>query len=269
MGTWGPGLYCNDISEDVKNTYMDQLRRGKNNEEIVKDLLRDYAKEIVDADDAINFWLALADTQWKVGRLLPEVKEKALMYLNDTLPSDVWIGTKELNKRKIVLENLRNQLSLPVPPAKRIPQYRLFKCNWIIGDTYAYKLTSNLSKEKGLYGRYVVFRKITEDNWWPGHVVPIVHFFRWIGNSVPDLCEVVNLGLLPLYLYSKDEFAYRIKLLTTSVKIIPKSNLTLLGNDSDFTPASEVNILPNKIVHAWEWNELEVNIIQAVLRFPG
>ena len=32
-----------------------------------------------DDEEEPSFWFALADTQWKYGRLLPEVKEKAIL----------------------------------------------------------------------------------------------------------------------------------------------------------------------------------------------
>lgn len=29
MGTWGYGLYSDDVTRDVKDIYVDKLRRGK------------------------------------------------------------------------------------------------------------------------------------------------------------------------------------------------------------------------------------------------
>ena len=35
-----------------------------------------------DVEEEPLFWFALADTQWNYGRLLPEVKEQALAWLD-------------------------------------------------------------------------------------------------------------------------------------------------------------------------------------------
>lgn len=29
MGAWGPGLYSDDVTEDVRGIYVDKLHRGK------------------------------------------------------------------------------------------------------------------------------------------------------------------------------------------------------------------------------------------------
>ena len=38
--------------------------------------------------------------------------------------------------------------------------YRFFKCEWNIGDVFAYKFESSESKEKGSFGKYILFQKI-------------------------------------------------------------------------------------------------------------
>jgi cytochrome c-type biogenesis protein CcmH/NrfF len=41
MGSWGPKLYQDNIAEDIRDYYKDQLKRGKTNEEIIKKLIED------------------------------------------------------------------------------------------------------------------------------------------------------------------------------------------------------------------------------------
>ena len=76
MSIWGPGLYQNDVSDDVKSYFRDQLHRGKNTSQITLELMKSFQEELKDPDDGPNFWMALADVQWDMGRLLPEVREK-------------------------------------------------------------------------------------------------------------------------------------------------------------------------------------------------
>ena len=74
MGAWGTGLYQNDIGLDVRDYFKDELHRGKSGTEITEELSVIHAESIQDADDAPEFWLALADTQWDMGRLQENVK---------------------------------------------------------------------------------------------------------------------------------------------------------------------------------------------------
>lgn len=48
MGTWGTGLYQNDVSEDIKSELIDMCRRGHTIEEATELLIKGYAEYIED-----------------------------------------------------------------------------------------------------------------------------------------------------------------------------------------------------------------------------
>ena len=81
MGVWGFSLYENDIGSDVRAYFEAQLRNGKSGSTITQELVEQYQDALADPEDAPAFWLALADTQWDLGRLEKGVKDKALLYL--------------------------------------------------------------------------------------------------------------------------------------------------------------------------------------------
>ena len=239
MGAWGTSLYANDSASDIRGDYVDKLKRGKTNEEATKELI-DANRDIMgDTEEEPLFWFALADTQWNYGRLLPEIKEKALFYLSQDEELERWkeSGEKQLNAWKKTLETLKEKLESPQPPAKKVSKYRLYQCKWKLGDIFAYRFTSSYSKEKGFEGKYVVFRKVSEDVWWPGHIIPVVQVYKWIGDDVPSIDKLSNFDLLSAF-YSPSVFnkfpnkvlEYKIKLISESEKNIPKENLTFLGN---------------------------------------
>lgn len=180
MGAWGPGLYQDDVAEDVKTEYVNLLRIGKTNQEATEKLIEDNRMIINDFDDAPIFWFALADTQWKLGRLLPYVKDKALMYLTKEDDLKKWDnGNKTSYKyRKKVLEELIQRLNSPMPALKKISLYKYFKCSWNVGDTYAFRLESEHSKLNNLFGHYLIIHKIDEYHWKKGNefdTFPIVY----------------------------------------------------------------------------------------------
>ena len=188
MGTYGPKLYQDDLAADVREQYIDRLHGGKTGTEITREMLDEYRTEIDDRDDASVFWFALANTQWELGRLENEVKENALALIDAGVDLARWNAEdpKAAKVRQRVIEDLRQKLLTPQPPEKPIRPYRLYRCAWAYGDVFAYQLTCDLAKEKGLWGRYLLIRKIDETTWHPGHIVPIVHVKMTDGTDLPS-----------------------------------------------------------------------------------
>jgi len=56
---------------------------GKTNLEATTNLLEDEYDIWNDGEDGPLFWFALEDTQWKYAKLLDEVKEQALYYIQN------------------------------------------------------------------------------------------------------------------------------------------------------------------------------------------
>lgn len=164
---------------------------------------------------------------------------KALFYLSQDKELERWqeSGQKQMNAWKRTLETLKEKLNSPQPPIKKVSKYRFYKCKWNLGDIFAYQFTGKYSEEKGFKGKYVVFRKVSEDTWWPGHIVPVVQVYKWIGSDIPSIDKLYDFDLLPAF-YSPLVFEkfpdkileYKIKLLSDSERAIPKENLTFLGN---------------------------------------
>ena len=103
MGTWGTGIYDDDVSSDVKYEYVDMLRQGVSNEEATQKLINRWDTE--DIEEGPIFWFALANIQWDYGRLLEYVKEEALKHIRNKLDLERWKDNKELyRKRKEALE---------------------------------------------------------------------------------------------------------------------------------------------------------------------
>jgi hypothetical protein len=89
MGFWGNGLYSNDTSSEVKEQFVEYLREGMDTETITSILIEENEELLDDPFDGRMFWLALADTQWNWGRLLPNVKEKALKIISEIPYMDI------------------------------------------------------------------------------------------------------------------------------------------------------------------------------------
>ena len=119
MGTWGAGIYQNDVGEDVKEEYISKLKAGKTDEEALNEILKDYKDEIQDADDIYEVYFSLADTMWKKGRLTEEIKNKALELISQEEQSGRWESEGLQKQRHKVLMKLKENLLLEMPERKK------------------------------------------------------------------------------------------------------------------------------------------------------
>lgn len=265
MGAWGANLYQDDVALDVKDEYKDNLRRGKTNEETMQEIIDKYQELLEDEEDRGVFWLALADTQWNLGRLDEQVKEQALEIIELGTDLKRWeINEKLYNKRKEILEKLKEKLLSPQPEEKRMPKYRTYKCEWKNGDVFAYQLKSEYAKEQGLEGRYLIIQKIDEIDWYPCSTIPLVRVKITEDKTIPktekeiDELEYIQTwftsyerrfagfsALRPLkdqikgMSFNTDEYGllpeYMASIVITS-KNMTKGKLTYLGNYTNITP---------------------------------
>ena len=265
MGAWGANLYQDDVALDVKDEYKDNLRRGKTNEEAMQEIIDKYQELLEDEEDRGVFWLALADTQWNLGRLDDQVKEQALEIIELGTDLKRWeVNEKLYNKRKEILEKIKEKLLSPQPEEKRMPKYRTYKCEWENGDVFAYQLKSEYAKEQGLEGRYLIIQKIDEIDWYPCSTIPLVRVKITEDKTIPktekeiDELEYIQTwftsyerrfagfsALRPLkdqikgMSFNTDEYGllpeYMVSIVITS-KNMTKGKLTYLGNYINITP---------------------------------
>ncbi|MGC5804660.1 hypothetical protein SNK19_14180 [Ralstonia pseudosolanacearum] len=118
MGTTGTALFADDVASDVRQDFVDLLRRGVAPEKAVDVLQKDWADSIADTDDGPTFWLALAATEWMYGCLDEMVKQKAIEVIANGDGLARWSGAA-LVRRRGVLAALRAQLLSPQPKPKR------------------------------------------------------------------------------------------------------------------------------------------------------
>jgi len=177
MGTWGTAIFSDDTACDVRDSYLDLVGDGLTGPEATQKLVNDWSDSLDDPDESPVFWLALAATQRKCGRLEPQVLEQALEVIDTGADLARWdTGSPDQKKRQTVLEKLRAQLISPQPPEKRIPKrFRDFN-EWEVGDLVAYRLPS---------GKYLILRVIGHHTD-RGGTSPVCELLDWVGHDVPD-----------------------------------------------------------------------------------
>ena len=257
MGAWGAGLYQDDVALDIKDGYVDLLRKGYSKEETIETIMDEYDFYFEDDDDVIPAVLALADTAWKYGRCTEKLKKLALDIIHLDLSQQEWDNVR---RRKEVLDKLEKQLTGEQPPEKHVPIKRVYHCKWKIGDTFAYPLESDYAKEHGYDGQYLIITKIGEYDSSEYYRFPIVWIKVTKDKKIPTTEEEINkLDYLPSAYCTYDRYlglhypkqpievdhnlfhpgkwlvSYQFILENTSDRIIPKS-LKKIGNYPNLIP---------------------------------
>jgi len=232
MGAWGSSLYANDTASDVRDTYMDFLKDQLNSQEAYDKTLEKLKDYMTDPDEAPLFWYALADTQWQVGRLTPDVKEKALEWIDKDGGMSLWEDSPSGGAGwQKTLDKLKTKLETEQRKEKKIAK-RINQNLWNIGDVYAYQFHKNESKEYGAFGKYIVLQKIDEEPYSSENdLIMRVHVFDKLFDDIPKVEDLSNVRLLPLD-YPKGTRYLRMNnwLVLPKKKEYPVDYLTFLGN---------------------------------------
>jgi len=234
MGAWGSSLYANDTSSDVRDAYMGFLKDQLSKQEAYDKTVSLFGDCINDPDEAPLFWYALADTQWQVGRLMPEVKVKALEWIKEGGGLKLWEDSKSGSTGwQKTLDKLQERLETEQRKEKKIRKHVVLNQNlWDIGDVYAYQFHTEESKKYGVYEKYMVLQKIGADSQFSeDDVVMRVHVFDKLFDSVPSMDDLCDIRLLPLdSLLAKQELRMSSWLQLHKKKEYPVDRLTYIGN---------------------------------------
>jgi len=265
MGFWGAGLYANDSTCDVRDTYIGFLREGIGNAEAFDKTAEKLSDFFGDPYEPF-FWLAIAETQWSTGRLTPEVKAKALMWIEKNGGVELWQDSgsggagwlKTLKKLKLKIES-------PMPPEKKILQPKSFsRDKWNLNDVYAYQFHKEAAKASGFFGKYMLLQKIGTGIGWSGNVTMRIHVLDRIFDNVPSLEDICGIRILPVD-YPKrftiqnapDKHDIKMNCLIDMSKNneYPSDHLTYIGNG-----AGPANIVSAEYCLTWwdidEWLDL-------------
>lgn len=199
MGVWSTSLYGDDISCDIRDLYISFLKQQMSNEEAFQKVCDEYS-DIIGTEEEYLFWYPIADTQWKTGRLIPEVKNKVLNLIDQEAGIFIWEeDVKKKSKWRSMLQNLKSEIESPMLPEKKFRKPVEFITNpWNTGDVYAYQFHTDFSQQKGMHRKYILFRKIGDIEYYEGTIYSIVQVFDRVFNSLPTINEIDGLRFLPL-----------------------------------------------------------------------
>ena len=118
---WGTGLFSDDVACDIRDQYRQFLEDGAEDGTATRLTLEKFEPYLEESDGIAL--IAFAVTQSKLGRLEPNVRDRALAIIDAGADLVVWEreNPKLLPKRRAVLEKARAQLTGPQPARRRLP----------------------------------------------------------------------------------------------------------------------------------------------------
>jgi len=142
MGAWGTAIYSDDTAADTRDAFTDFVTEGLTPTDATERLVAASADILSDEGDAVVFWLALAASQWKLGRLIDNVRDRAVEIIDSGVDLRRWQGssTAEINRRKRHLAKLREQLLRPPPRPKKLKPFVKSSSDFKPGDVAVFRL---------------------------------------------------------------------------------------------------------------------------------
>jgi hypothetical protein len=112
MGTWGEGIFEDDLALDIRAAFDELLEQGIPITQVITPLIRKYREAVGDDDEGPVVWLTLAAVLLDRGSMDEHVRAKAIEVIDSEAGLRRWAeaGADELATRKAVLAQLRANL---------------------------------------------------------------------------------------------------------------------------------------------------------------
>ena len=185
MGAWGVAIFSDDLAADLRADFREMIGDGLTPAEATDLLLVEYAATLEDPDEMPVFWIALASTQWKLGRLEDRTREMALQVIDNGTDLARWDVPKDRVKREAVLAKTRAELLSAPPPAKRIPRTVKESNDWRVGEMIGFQLLS---------GKWTLFRVI-DHHADKGGRFAICELLNWVDDQLPPPEKIADLPI--------------------------------------------------------------------------
>jgi hypothetical protein len=141
VGAWGTAVFSDDDACDARDGFRELIAEGLSPEEATARLVAElgFPEAATGAGGAL--WIGLAVTQWKTGRLLPWVRDRALAEIAAE-SSDRWPNPADWNKRSKVLAQTAAMLRAPQRAPVRIKREAVPESPFAGGDIVRFTLDS-------------------------------------------------------------------------------------------------------------------------------
>lgn len=265
MGAWSTRIFDDDGAADIISEYRILLGYGLSPEKAYKLIQDRFYQEYVGGDEEDVYWLSIALYQWQKGILMEKVKGGAIRCIDDEEYLERWkdSGRKVYEKRKQVLQTLKDKLLHEINPVKKVakcPAYYRSKTKWNVGDLLAYRMLEKYphlaeseyenSRKLGecremLEGKYVLLRVVENKRKPVTELYPELDYmswsnimlYDWMGEEIPSEEEIKK---IPFKKIVCTRFSNGICRISSAASLNyeksdkMRAEIIYLGNDSSF-----------------------------------
>jgi hypothetical protein len=145
LGVWGTDLFSDDVACDIRDHYRQLLEDGVEDGAATRLILEEFGPDLDEPDSIAP--IAFAVLQSKLGRLEPDVRDRALAIIDAGADLAVWEleNPKLLPKRRAALEKARALLTGPQPARRRLRPPKRALSGLAAGDVLALALPGRLA----------------------------------------------------------------------------------------------------------------------------
>ncbi len=186
MGTWGAGLYQNDVATDVRDVYRNVRKLGFSGSELADIVLGTIGIKTAKDEDGQIAHLALADLLWNDGTLPAALKQTALRLIKNPALSERFEDDASRGKQRKMLDALAAKLNAPQPAAKAHKPPYIEQCDFAIGEVLACPLPR---------GKWALLRVIAHFTRFRG-TSPICEALAWNIAAIPPTAKIKKLRFL-------------------------------------------------------------------------
>ena len=223
MGVWSPAFYSDDLTLDIRGDYGRLLQIGRE-ADAEKLIIEYYYKRLKDSREELSlFWIALAVSEWKRGRLSDMVLKRAVEELDSGVDLERFRDPRRPNlvlQRKKVLDGIRKMILSPQPSPKKASIKKGTHSPWPEGSLLAYKIClSDDLLSHPLFGKYALIRVAKVERDPISKILPseaynenlYLSLYGWIGDSIPEPSIMQELSLIPFYTRKTTSLVDRIR----------------------------------------------------------
>lgn len=132
---------------------------------------------------------------------------------------------------------------------------------WKLGDVYAYKLKSDKAKESGVYGQYIILRKVDVSK---NKKEDAIVYCQISKNGIPKTKkEIEELDYVTIYIKEGIRYSCRFEILNLTEKEI-RQNMIYIGNYNDILEPDGKNMELTKQKISVDFNNFEIPMINCI-----
>ena len=236
MGTWETGLYDNDLSCDVRDDYIGKLKAGKTDEEALNEILEEYEEESEDDDEKYDFYIALADTMWKKGRMTEDIKKMALKMIEEDKVSERWEDERVRKERAKKLDKVKERIESAMPARKKISIHKPYVLGWEEKDVYTFQISEKIEgyeKYIGWHALFYVDRVFLKDWYVHGINDEVADAYFFLMKEEPQKASDIKKAKNICFYWENKVCRYKQYICETSKRSRP-STLRYLGKYDEF-----------------------------------